>query len=168
MDTGVEALIQAAIKLEQDGREFYEDAAAAAVNAPAQKMFLSFAQDEIKHEQWLRELRGKPVSANEQNKALYGRLQGIFAGVPDGERAAVAASDNDLEAINIAIDKEKMTVQAYEALSEKATDDSTRKLCIELVDVEKFHQTALENMIEYFERTADWFMEEEGWSFDGG
>lgn len=168
MEAGVEALIQAAIKLEQDGFKFYEDSAAAAVNLPARKMFLSFAQDEINHERWLRDLGGEAVSAGEQNKALYGRLQEIFAGVPDGDRAAVAASENDLAAINVAIGREKKAIQAYKELSEKAADEKTRELCLELVGVETFHRTALENMIEYFDRTADWFMEEEGWSFDGG
>jgi len=168
MEAGMEALIQAAIKFEQDGFKFYEDAATAAVNEPARKMFLSFAQDEINHERWLRDLGGEAVSAGEQNKALYGRLQGIFSGVPDGERAAVAASDNDLAAINVAIGREKKAIQAYKDLSEKAADEKTRELCLQLVGVEKFHQTALENMIEYFENTTDWFMEEEGWSFDGG
>ena len=167
MATGKDAVIEAAIRLEQEGQKFYRDAAAAAENEPARKFFLSFAEDEVKHERYLRDWAGHDVSAEDDGRQLHSHLRSIFADVPGDQRAAIAASDSDSRAIDAAIDREKKAVQAYRKWAGEADDDATRDCCLVLVKIELFHQKILEEAVQFLDGTATWFMEQEGWSFDG-
>ena len=163
-----EAVMQAAIELELDGRRFYEEAARSASTESVRKMFQSFANDEIKHEQWFRELADRELSATDESQALHDRLRTIFADVPKEERETVAGSEDDRKAIDVAIGREEKAMEAYATWASECDDGEVRALCLKLVDIETFHKRALENTIDYLDHTADWFMEEEQWSFDGG
>ncbi len=163
-----EAVIEAATQLERDGRAFYEQAAERASTEAVRKMFQSLANDEVKHEQWLKELAGARLSPTGESKALHDRLRTIFADVPTEERETIAGSTDDRKAIDVAITREIKAMQAYAQWAGECDDADVRALCLKLVDVETFHKRALENTIDYLDHTADWFMEEEQWSFDGG
>ena len=56
---------------------------------------------------------------------------------------------------------------AYAKWAEETDDEDVRALCTALVGVEEFHRQVLENTLQYFEQTADWFMQEEQWNFEG-
>ena len=63
---------------------------------------------------------------------------------------------------------EEKSIAAYENWAEEAGDPEVAGVCRKIADIEKFHKTLLENTMQYLERTIDWFMQEERWSFDGG
>ena len=156
------------MQLERDGRVFYLDAAEKAQSELTRKMFASLADDELKHIEWIEKMLPDIDTAGEANRNLYQRLSHIFADVPEAKLRQIATSEDDIGAINTAIGIEKKAVAAYEKWQADADGDDVKKLCNVLAGVERFHVQVLTNTLEYFEHTPDWFMQEEGWNFEGG
>jgi rubrerythrin len=161
-------IIETAIQLERDGRKFYHNAAEKASNDIARQMFESLAEDEVRHIEWLESVSSGTHTAGSVNRALYGRLSGIFKDAPEGARKAVATCEDDINAMRLAIEMEEKSAAAYATWAEESETEDVRGLCEMLADVERFHRELIENSIEYLEHPGDWFMVEEGWHFDGG
>jgi rubrerythrin len=160
-------VVKAAAQLERDGYNFYIEAAEKAGNDLAKRMFSSLADDEVDHLRWIERSAPDVNTAEAANRQLYARLSPIFADVPQQKLNELASSEGDIKAINTAIAIEQKAAAAYAEWVGQCDDPDVKKLCETLVGVEKFHEQVLKNTLEYFEKTADWFMKEEQWSFDG-
>jgi len=167
MSAAREEVVRAAAQLERDGRAFYLEVAGKTANPLAKRMFESLADDERSHLAWIEQMEPGVDTAETANRDLFGRLGHIFADVPEARLRSVAGSDDDVQAINVALGMEKQSVDAYEKWANESAEDDVRKLCTTLVGIEKFHIQVLNNTLEYFERTGDWFMQEEQWNFEG-
>lgn len=160
-------VVHAAIQLERDGREFYLEAAGKSSNELGRKMLESFAADELNHITWIEAISEGSAPEVEPADGIYSRLKGIFAEAPAEVRRAAAGSPGDTAAIRIALGMEDKSVEAYEEWAADADDAPVRELCGKLAEAERQHRRLLENTMEYLENTGDWFMQEEGWIFDG-
>jgi len=163
-----EEVVRAAVQLERDGRDFYLDVAKKASNEMSRRMFESLADDEALHIEWIENLAPGAKSAGAANRETYQRLCHIFAEVPESRKREAAGSGKDLEAIDLAVDREEQSRAAYAKWAQESDSDEVRRLCSMLADVERFHRELLENTKEYFQKPGDWFMQEERWMFDGG
>lgn len=163
-------IINAAIKLEEDGKDFYLRTASGSSNDLARRTFESFAKDEAKHIEWFKCLLegGDNKADPDAVKEIYRVLRGIFSDIDESSREQLKASDNDIECITIAIGKEEESISAYSDWAQKVEDHELRKLFEILVEAEKEHRKLLNNTKEYLANTGDWFMSDEQWSFDGG
>ena len=158
---------KAAIQLERDGRAFYLEVAQKTRSNLTKQMFLSLADDELDHIQWITNMVPGVDTASEANRRLYERLRPIFADVPEAKMRKIAQSDDDVEAINVALGIEKQSVDAYERWESEAAEEDVKSTCNVLAGVERFHIQVLSNTLEYLEHTPDWFMQEEQWNFEG-
>jgi rubrerythrin len=130
-------------------------------------MFEGLAQDELNHIDWIENLSPGADTAESANRELYDRLKPIFAGVPAGLRLSAELTDTDLEAIDIAIGMEEKSITAYEKWAAEDDSEDVQTLCDALAGQERCHRQMLENIREYLDKTADWFMQEEQWNFEG-
>ncbi len=167
MGNGNEGVAGAAVQLEKDGRGFYLEAAAKTKSDLARKMFEGLAGDELNHIDWIENLSPGASSAQSANRELYDRLKPIFAGAPAGLRLSAELTDGDLEAIDIAIGMEEKSIAAYEKWAAEDDSEGVQALCKALAGQEHFHRQMLENTRQYLDKTADWFMQEEQWNFEG-
>ena len=78
MATDKQDIIQEAIQLERDGRQFYLDAAGKASSDLARQMFESLADDEVIHIEWINKLSVEEGTAKNVKRKTYERLRGIF------------------------------------------------------------------------------------------
>jgi rubrerythrin len=163
-----EDVINTAIKLENDGIKFYRSIASKTHNELTRKMFESLADDEMKHIEWINNLAPNVKTSGEFNEKLYARLKIIFAEPTDKIKETARGTDDDIKAIDIAIGMEIQTQNEYLRFSDEAEDPDIEKLFTILADVERFHADVLRNSKEYLNNPHDWFMQEEGWMFDGG
>lgn len=158
-----EEIVQAGIKLEEDGRVFYLKAASGTPNELVRKMFESLAEDELRHVEWLKELSSGGKTALDANRELHGRLRGVFKASEE-----VKGVEDDIEAIDVAIGMEEKSKAAYKEWGAGSDSEEVRSLCKTIAAQESFHRQLLENTKEYFRRPGDWFMQEEQWNFEGG
>lgn len=161
-------VVHAAIQLERDGMKFYTEAASKASSDLGSKMLASFAKDEQNHIKWIETVSDGAVPDVEPPAEIYNRLRGIFAGADQQAATAAGSVDDDIEAVRFAMGMEKKSVAAYEKWATEADNEDVRNLCTKLAEVEAIHCDLLKNTVEYLEHTGDWFMQEEGWMFDGG
>lgn len=168
MSGGKDDVLQTALQLERDGRKFYIDVAARTSSELVKKMFESFAEDEVRHIEWIQNLSSGGVTAGAANRELYGRLRHVFADVPENVRLSAELSEDDLKALDIAIDLEKKARIAYGKWADESDVEDVRDLCRTLEGMERFHEEVLNNTKTYLDRTADWFLQEEQWNFEGG
>lgn len=168
MATAKQEILKSAIRLEEDGRAFYRDAAAGASSGLARRMFESLVTDETDHIRWIEKLYPGAQSVKEANQRLYARLKKIFAEAPEEVRREARLTENDIKAIELAIGMELKSIEAYETWGRESDDEQVKKLCGTLAGIERFHRDVLQNSKEYLDRTEDWFTQDEHWSFDGG
>ena len=167
MAVNKEEVVKTAIQLEMDGEKFYLDTASKTSSVLAKGMFESLAKDEQRHIEWIENFSPGGNTAESANRELYGRLSHIFAEVPEDTRMSAALSEDDIKAIDTAIGMEEKSLEAYEKWANEADSEDVRDLCNALAGQERFHRQVLENTKEYLDRTADWFMQEEQWNFEG-
>jgi len=167
MPVSREDVIQAAVQLERDGREFYLEAAGNAASDLSKQTFESLADDELRHIEWIERISSAGETLESTNKRIYQRLRGIFADVPDEVRKAAASAAGDVEALNLAIGKEEESRAAYARWAKESDSDDVRELCGLLVGAEAFHRELLENVIQYLEHPSDFFLREERWVVEG-
>ena len=161
-------ILQSAKQLEVDGRNFYIATAEKTSNELSRKMFLALADDELTHMKWIDDHSSGGYTANKANKETYDRLKDIFADVPEEVSKSAEASEDDISALNTGIEMEIKSRDVYSKFAKESEDEEIRQLFKELRDIEQFHYELLLNTKEYFENTADWFMVEERWHFNGG
>ncbi len=157
-----EEVVAQALQLERNGRAFYLEAAGKTGSEVVRQVLTGLADDETIHIQWIESELGVK-DAEVPNRELYGKLRGVFADEPD--RAAV--SDDDLGALDYALEIEKKASAVYAqwAAESDAAEGSSR--CGVLAGVEKFHAELIESTIEYLKKPGDWFQQQERWFFEG-
>jgi rubrerythrin len=161
-------VLNSALQLEKDGRAFYLEAAGRATSDVVKKVLESLAEDELRHIAWIEKSYPEARSAEAANREFYQRLSGLFADVAEEEKDRAAASDDDLKALDYALDIEYKASAAYNAWEDDAVDGEVKDLCHVLAGVERFHAQLIQNTIEYLKSPGDWFMQEERWFFEGG
>ena len=161
-------IIDTAIRLEEDGRAFYLQAASEATAPAVQEVLRSLATDEENHIRWIRETLGPEKSARELNQETYARVKGVFAAAPEEAKEAFRAAREDLEPLRLALEREREAWKAYEKWAAETEDSSLAEILRKLAEVERFHERLLENTILYLEDPASYHQQEEGWLLDGG
>jgi rubrerythrin len=157
-----EEIIAQALQLERTGRQFYLEAAGKSTSEVVKQVLTGLADDESLHIQWIESELG--VSDPDiPNRELYGKLRGIFSDAPD----RAVTTEDDLAALNYALDIEKKASTVYAQWAIEADSDETKELCRVLAGVEKFHAELIDNTLEYLQKPGDWFQQQERWFFEG-
>jgi len=160
-------ILNRAAQMERDGRAFYLKAAAESSNVLAKQMFEAFAAEEARHLSLIESLaakRGVTLVPSD----FTARLKNIFTSAPESLRAGARAADGDRKAIAFALEIEEKSYNLYKEWETKASAPEVRDLCRFLAEEENRHYRLFANIGEYLDRTADWFMREEHWIFEGG
>lgn len=159
---GNEALIRA-LELEQEGRAFYEEAAAKAKGPLARKVFEALAREEELHAEKIAEIfRGLGDWITQVGDV--GRLRAIF---DEPLKAEAQASEDDLEALRFALGREEEAYRYYEELANKAADLKEKRFWLALSWEERGHYLHLMDSIEYLTDPEGWLRRVERHTLDG-
>lgn len=133
-------ILNTALELERKGFRFYTEAERTTENETGKKMFAQLAKEEKEH---IREVRG-------MFKHLYPEQSGKDIPLFDVE---ISEYSGEVEALKIAIDMEKKSIQFY---SDWAKGD-LESLFKGLIEFEKKHLELLEAELDYVRKTGFWF-----------
>lgn len=146
-------IAEAAVRIEQQGQEFYKNAAEAAKSRDAKDFFLFFAAEEARHEQVFRDLQARmgdfdlPAwSTSEEYSAYLQALidsHAIFS--PDLKQRLAGAAD-EAEAIRLAMGFEKDTILFFMEMRE-LVPDSEKRFIQQCIDEERSHLRKLAAML---------------------
>lgn len=168
-------ILEAAIKLEEDGRNFYLKASKQAKNLLAKRLLSSLADEELKHieriseiHEGLRSKRSWSDFERSVSKQAKASMKLIFKPLSKSERKHLKTDPSNLEAIKLAMKKEKLSFNFYNERA-KATGVAIAKIFYNRLKAEEeHHYDLLEEAYSFLSDTAGWFVKEEGRVMEGG
>jgi len=158
--------IETAIKMETDAINYYQEAAARTSHPFGKQMFCGFVKDEKRHLRMLQEIF-KGMDVKFEFIRPKDSIKTVFSEVKDSMIQRIAALDNELEAITIAMEKEKEGFAYYKASAEKASDPQEKQLFERLAVEENDHYAILNETFEFLDNNGQWYMYEERGIIEG-
>lgn len=159
--------IEIAIKMETDAINFYTESAKKTQNPVGKKMFLTIAEDEIRHLELLSQLfEGLEITIKDVSPIK--NIKTIFETMKNEMMQRVEAITDELEAFKIAMQMEKEGIEFYKKAVLGAKTEKEKSLFEKLVKEEQQHYDIFANTYFFLANTGNWFMWEEHSIVDGG
>lgn len=137
-----------AMKMEFDGKTFYEKLAAECNSEGLCKIFSELALDEQKHFDIFRQLKNqKSVDSMANSSALDG-ARNIFAEMQADLETQKQLKTN-IDGYRFAMKAEKESAELYLDAAEKETDPKVKNLLLRIAAEEQKHLNILENIYEF-------------------
>lgn len=167
--------LTAALKLENDGYQFYISASKKTKNLLGKEMLKSIAEEEKDHikrikavyEGLKKSTEWPETSKAPAGKKVYVEFKTIFNKVSADIKKSLEIDPGDIEAIKVAMEMEKTGYKFYQERSEKAANLFEKEFYAILVKEESNHYEVLENTYEYLSNPGDWFSKKERPIYEG-
>jgi rubrerythrin len=165
-------VLQLAVQMEADGKEFYQKASRKSNNKLAKELFRQLANEEDVHRKKFEEIykalkRGQNwpdvAPASEKGK----KIKSLFAEATKALGSKFEVAESELEAIKAAMDMEIRSYNLYHSRSKETTLPVEKHFYETLAGEERGHHLALVGSYEYLSDPAGWFTQKEHWSLDG-
>ncbi len=167
-------ILEAAIKMEEDGRGFYLKSAKTAKNAVAKKLLVSLADQELKHIERINEIHGGLKEEKDWadfgksiTKQAKAKLALVFKPLSASEKKRLKADPSNLRAIEMAMRKEANSYNYYETQEKETVIPVAGKFYSRLKKEEEHHYELLEEAQLYLSETESWYVKTEGRVVEG-
>ena len=164
--------LEVALNNEMNEREFYLKHARRTKNPVGRVMFQEIADEELEHYQRLRDLHAKwekaekwpetiPLTVNQTD--IKNILKETLKKVDEMPRA----DDDDVKALEVAIQFEAKGSEFYAQLRDACTDPKEKAFFGLLAGIEREHYLSLKDTQEYLQDPESWFTKSEHHGLDG-
>jgi len=156
----VKDAIKTAIQMEKDGYSFYKKASAQTTSDMGRSIFESIANDELLHLEVFKKMFNNVVGKNEWNELVNSskKYSNIKVFPKDLKEVGGANPDvNEIDALRIAMDSEKVAIDYYTKIRDDLTDDQVKEIINEIINQEKKHYLILEGEFNHINTTGYWF-----------
>ncbi|MBE0431397.1 MAG: ferritin family protein [Dehalococcoidia bacterium] len=165
-------VLQSALNMEVQGKEFYRKASQESSNRLARELFERLADEEDLHRQKFEEIyaalqRGQNWPDIEPPRDHGRKLKSLFAEATAALGGKIEVAESELEAIELAMDMEARSYKLYHSRGEESAFPAERRFYEALAAEEQGHRLALVDSYEYLKDPAGWFTRSERWSLDG-
>ena len=151
-------IIKEAIKLEIEGRKFFEYAEKLTHNKLGKKMFQKLAKEEVGHLDSFGKLFTSIIGSEdwekfvnkEESKSKSSIIEELTSRLEKGERAS------ELEAISIGMDLEKKSIAFFEKSANEVSDPIVREIISKICDEERFHYDLLQAEYDSLTNSGFW------------
>jgi len=165
-------VLQLAVRMEVDGKEFYKKASKKSSNKLAKELFRQLADEEDIHRRKFVEIyetfkRGQnwPDVAPPAERGK--KIKSIFAEATRAMGNEFTVAESEFEAIKIAMNKETQSYDLYYSRSKESRLPVEKQFYQTLAGEERGHHLALLDAYEYLGDPVGWFTKKEHWSLDG-
>jgi rubrerythrin len=165
-----EESLKKAIEMEEEGKKFYLQVAEKAKSLLAGRIFEELAKEEDLHIKKIKEVFNKLKEKKPLEKRITSvgdpeKMEKVFK---ESLTEKAAASTDDLEALNFALEREDKSVRYYETLSQQTDDSLERRFYLTLSYEERGHYLRILDAIEYLTDPIGWFRIKEKSGLNGG
>jgi len=165
-------VLQLAVRMEVDGKEFYRKASRKRSNKLAKELFRQLANEEDIHRKKFVEIyaalkRGQNWPDVEPPSEKGKKIKSLFAEATKALGSKFKVAESELEAIKMAMDMEVRSYNLYYSRSAESTLPVEKQFYKTLAGEERGHHLALLDSYEYLSDPAGWFTKKEHWSLDG-
>lgn len=152
-------VVKEAIKLEINGRSFFDHAAEITQNELGKKMFKKLAQDEIEHLNTFGELFSSIIGGEgwkkfveeEELRGEYSLIDELTLKVEKEEKKG------ELGAIRIGMELERKAIDFFEKSAKEASDATAKEIFRRICEEEKLHYDLLQAQYDYVTESGFWF-----------
>jgi rubrerythrin len=137
-----------AMKMEGDGKAYYENLAKTTDLPGLQSIFSWLAEDEQKHYEIFRALKAGNTSTTMPETEILDTARNVFALLPRGTKV-ISDVSGALDAYQHAMKLEADSCKLYEDAAAKEEDTATRNLLLRIAEEERKHFTVLENLYNF-------------------
>ena len=165
-------VLQSAVRMEIEGKEFYQQASRKSSNKLAKELFQQLANEEDVHRKKVEEIyehlsRGQDWPDIEPPRDRGKELKSLFAEATEALGTGIKPAGSDLEAIKTAMDMEAKSYNLYHSRAGESALPAEKRFYESLAGEERGHHLALVESYEYISDPAGWFSKGEHWSLDG-
>jgi rubrerythrin len=165
-------VLQLAVRMETDGKEFYQKASRKSSNKLAKELFHHLADEEDVHRKKFVEIyealkRGRNWPEVEPPSDKGKKIKSLFAEATKALGSTFEVAESELRAIKIAMDMEVKSYNLYHSRSKESTLPVEKRFYETLAGEERGHHLSLLDSYEYLSDPAGWFTKKEHWSLDG-
>jgi rubrerythrin len=136
-----------AVKMEVDGKAFYEKLAQQSSMTGLKTIFSRLAEDEQKHLEVFQALQGRSQTMTMAATTVLDDARNIFADLVASERTAIPKAD--LEAYRYAMKLEAESFRLYEEAAAKEKNPDVKNLLLRIAAEEQKHFSVLENIYDF-------------------
>jgi rubrerythrin len=161
-----------AIRMEEEGIQFYSKAAEQAENTLAKKMFASLVKDEERHRAIFQEMATqegvRPSRANElEESSPAKRIQSIFKGAAAKAKKSLKSTDEVVRALDIALGMEEKAYFFYAGAARTMADAQEKEILLKIAEEENEHFRILNDTRLYLTYPQMWNIIQEKPVIDG-
>ncbi|MFC1870140.1 ferritin family protein [Chloroflexota bacterium] len=162
-----------AIEMESDGKQCYLAASEGSTNEAGKKLLQSLAEEEDNHRQTFEGIynairRGRDWPPFDPGTDRAVDIHNTLVKTCQALGVSVGGTSSELDAVKVAIDKEKKSYDFYEDQASKAIFDTEKSFYEALAREEREHELTLLDYYDYLADPAGWFVKAEHPSLDGG
>ena len=143
-----------AMQMEKDGENYYRQLMQKCKNTGLKKIFAMLADEEVKHYEFIEQLRLKSGQPQVENTRLLEKVKNIFIQMKDDKQEQDPQVDTKEEtnAYRKARDIEEMSRSFYLEKAEEVKDEQAKLLLKKLAKEEEKHLHIMENIVEFVSR----------------
>jgi rubrerythrin len=165
-------VLQLAVRMETDGKEFYQKASEKSGNELGKNLFQQLAIEEDVHRKRFEQIfeglkRAQKWPDIEPPSEKGKKLRSLFSEATRTLGSKVKVAESELEAIKVGLDMEKKSYDLYHSRSEESTLPVEKQFYEALAGEERGHHLTLADALEYLSDPAGFFTKSEHWSLDG-
>ncbi len=165
-------VLQLAVQMEVDGKEFYRKASRKSSNKLAKELFRQLASEEDIHRKKFEEIykalkRGQNWPDVEPPLEKGKKIKSLFAEASKALGNEFKMAESELQAVKTAIDMEIRSYNLYHSRSAESALPAEKQFYKTLAGEERGHHLVLLDSYEYLSDPAGWFTKKEHWSLDG-
>ena len=165
-------VLQLAVQMEVDGKEFYQRASRKSSNKLAKELFRQLASEEDIHRKKFEEIyktlkKGRNWPDVEPSSEEGKKIKSLFAGATRALGSKFKVAESELDAIKAAMDMEIRSYNLYHSRSAESALPVEKRFYKTLAGEERGHHLALLDSYEYLSDPSGWFTKKEHWSLDG-
>ena len=165
--------LEIAVKMEIEGKEFYQKASERAGDGLGKELFSQLAAEEDRHADTAKKIhaslkKGDSAPSVDISFDKGKKLGSIFAKAKKAIEQGRPVGASELEAIKTALDMEEKSRKFYEERSKQATNNFEKSFFGALTGEERGHFLALTDYREYLNDPSGWLRKSEHHSLDGG
>jgi rubrerythrin len=163
--------LKLAMEFEKEGLDYYRLAQDKCKHPLGKRMFESLAGDEINHMKRIKDIFDSLVSKGEWPSDLpmpRTQIKTVFKEAMTTIDKDIKLDENDLDAIDWALQLEKKGYEFYHDIGQKSTKQEEKEFFNILAQEESVHIDILQKTREYLQHPWDFYLEEEHSIFEGG
>jgi len=154
----VEEAIKEAIRLEVNGRKFFEHAEQVTEHELGKKMFRRLAAEEAKHLETFSKLFTEVLEGKDWKEQIRSEELEKESELIESLRSSMKREEGkgEIEALKIGLELEERAIRLFQRAAEEVADPLAREICEKICDEEKFHYDLLQAQIDSLTHSGFW------------